>query len=386
MHPDIWNELGIAPTQDAAAIRRAYAARLKQVHPEDDADGFQRLRMAYERAMAMAGAQLAPPVVAAEPPRPPPAEQAAPAAAGAPGLQQALEQLMTALRRAEPGRRAAVLAEVWAQPGWEGLDFRVQLQQLLVRHLLQQFDETWELAAACDEHFGWSEALRQGHGDAATAALLARVRARFWRTRLELTGDDSKREALRLLRGAEDEPAFLRFALDPEGLAAMRRLIGELHQDPARAQCETNGAAVRWWLAYLKPEAVPRKPAPQKRKGGFPIWLVVFCVLSLVRVLGGLAGSGSTPSYRPPPPYIAPAPALPVAPRSTPLLLPDTTATLPPIPSSRLATGDAVWLGEWSSIRPYRRGERVRYKNRSWKATADNIGKAPDGSLDWLPD
>lgn len=58
---DIWQELGIAPTEDRGEILRAYAKRLSKVRPEDDPEGAERLRLAYEAALSGAYNSLPPP-------------------------------------------------------------------------------------------------------------------------------------------------------------------------------------------------------------------------------------------------------------------------------------------------------------------------------------
>lgn len=51
---NIWRVLGLEPTRDLAAIRRAYAAAAKKYHPEEQPEEFQRVRKAYEQALAYA--------------------------------------------------------------------------------------------------------------------------------------------------------------------------------------------------------------------------------------------------------------------------------------------------------------------------------------------
>ena len=47
----IWTTLGIEPTKDVSAIKRAYAEKSKTCHPEEDPEGFMKLRQAYQAAL-----------------------------------------------------------------------------------------------------------------------------------------------------------------------------------------------------------------------------------------------------------------------------------------------------------------------------------------------
>lgn len=49
---DIWSILGIEPTTNKKKIQQAYADKIKIYHPEDDPEGFQRLKEAYRSAIA----------------------------------------------------------------------------------------------------------------------------------------------------------------------------------------------------------------------------------------------------------------------------------------------------------------------------------------------
>lgn len=53
---EVWSLLELSPDADVRSIKRRYAQLLKSTRPDDDAEAFQRLRDAYERALSIAQA------------------------------------------------------------------------------------------------------------------------------------------------------------------------------------------------------------------------------------------------------------------------------------------------------------------------------------------
>ena len=54
---EIFSILGIEPTKDEKAIKNAYRVQLVHTNPEDDPEGFKKLRTAYEEACTYARSQ-----------------------------------------------------------------------------------------------------------------------------------------------------------------------------------------------------------------------------------------------------------------------------------------------------------------------------------------
>lgn len=61
----IWTVLGLEPTQDVSAIKRAYAQKSRECYPEEDPQGFLQLRKAYQAALDYAEGKEAPEPAAA---------------------------------------------------------------------------------------------------------------------------------------------------------------------------------------------------------------------------------------------------------------------------------------------------------------------------------
>jgi len=258
---NVWHELGLAPGSSLREIKLAYARRLKQIHPEDDAEGFQRLRQAYEIALLLAQGQFIdltreapePPAPPSPPaaPVPPPPEFASPRPA-----QAAAELFELLLRTTETGRRATLEWQL-RQEDWAGLDFNVALQAAVLQGLLQRFEALHSLVGLFAARYGWEDPEDPRSRQPGALALVARHSARRRRGLIEqgLYKDRRRKRAFALLVAPPRPWTFRRFALWGPNLRSMRVLLQHLAEDDVQVwRFEVNRDAARWWLEYLKKE------------------------------------------------------------------------------------------------------------------------------------
>ena len=236
-----WDELGIEPTGDTGIIRRSYAARLKQNRPEDDPEGFRRLRAAYEAAMAMATVPAADHDTLAMPEWAPGNAEAVRTeetpsfgsdASIVSGQDAASRDIVAAIERHDVTAAAAALAKA-KRAG----DLSLADEMALSDHLLAQlvFDRTLNVETIIEAatRLGWYGEAETDQRSPLLDRLGARIAAEHWLAALRLTAASYRyylgshaATAARLLLGRGR--IFLSRLLPPE--PPLRQLVGEFHR------------------------------------------------------------------------------------------------------------------------------------------------------------
>jgi hypothetical protein len=264
---DAWQILGLAPTDDRSAIRRAYAARLKKTNPEDDPAGFQNLRQAYELLIAQRddpwSALMDVETLFHAPSQPHGhavvplvAEHSAPLAEPT-RLDVLRAELLQAITAGHDATALSVVDEIRGLPEMMLIDTRWQLEEWLISEVIfRELTLSAHVIGTLDRLFRWTEQRQLRHSvehDIVDHWLeIRRAEEKIETLRQLATGWHRKLHhdrgvlAARLLVGPSQPVLFLWALCHRSIFDAMRQLWSEVEETPAMLPLLDPSVVERW--------------------------------------------------------------------------------------------------------------------------------------------
>jgi hypothetical protein len=281
-----WTVLGIAPTEDSGAIRRAYAAKLKVTRPEDDRAGFERLRGAYELALRWARKETPiervhpqpQPQPAAAAPLAPPVEKPVVLDSEQETLHRAFTELhaMMAAKRGYSAEATRALDAILGSPALENISIEQRVQQQLSVLLASSIPASDPLLERVVTHFRWARPEAELDVAPPIAAILSRLHdLRFLE---ELKSDQSPyAPAFRgLQRRKTPVVSWLMAHFNKTGVPGEYQLLQAIRMHHPSLLSLLEPSAVTWW------DEMASRP-----RVNLPIVLVGL----IIAVLGGVVGA-----------------------------------------------------------------------------------------------